>query len=605
MACAIGESNILGTEDITEENQHLFVTLEIPAGNFECYYLPTIYTIQKDAMILKEPFVSPFTKLEFTEEHVAKIEKVRQIFIKSKLEEAKKLGKQAERAMFAEKRKLLNRARAVRQEYNSYPPLYDFNKSMYDMDALINRISRATDPEEKNRFYEEFQDLLSKGIITPLTKDRNGETLLYYAIEAKNLELMEKLWPLSDPNAVTGMYPEGGASGTTKRYGYFSKACATGNKDIVDFVISKIAVNKAGIKKCREDLDEMTESSGLVIVANITEDPELVRELITLIGIDVNKSNKYGYTPLMIFARRQAFPTQLEILNILIDAGANLEARKPDGQTVLNHISEYGEADVLKLLLSRGANVNTFDNSLVTPLYYAAVASIPRVNIVQILVDNGAKLYKFGKKVGNNVDSNILVTLLNNEIDKNMEVNKWTKEKVDKLGMGKTNDARRAIVKILKKMPEEEIPSEVVPRPAVVVAGPPEPEPVKLTPAQQNEQIYHQHKAVLLSQGISSPNANRQARAFVKKLRSGTLNTRRAAKPGRANGLRNTTRNTRAAAPSGRAAVPATAQRSRRLLNTVAAARLATATAARAPGTYSRYARKRVGGRRVTYKHRI
>jgi ankyrin repeat protein len=68
-----------------------------------------------------------------------------------------------------------------------------------------------------------------------------------------------------------------------------------------------------------------------------------------------------------------AMYNHIEVVEFLLRAGADLEARDEKGLTALQHsIERYESADVTELLVSAGANVNTRDCEGLTPLMRAA-----------------------------------------------------------------------------------------------------------------------------------------------------------------------------------------------------------------------------------------
>jgi ankyrin repeat protein len=107
-------------------------------------------------------------------------------------------------------------------------------------------------------------------------------------------------------------------------------------------------------------------------------------------GVDVNRGTKNLFTPLHL----AAFKGRLEIVQLLLDHGARAKAENEWCETAL-HIVSRGEFDtqeqgvgIARLLLERGANVNTREKDLFTPLHSAALNG--RLEIAQLLLDHGA-----------------------------------------------------------------------------------------------------------------------------------------------------------------------------------------------------------------------
>ena len=138
--------------------------------------------------------------------------------------------------------------------------------------------------------------------------------------------------------------------------------------------------------------------------------PDVVKYLIDQ-GIDVNKPDKDGWTPLFYAVTLKEDTS--EIVNLLLNAGADIEHQSKRGKTVLDLVENPEVKDLLlskastglklkgellkaihardtkKLrdLLDAGANVNELDGNGRTPIWYA-----PTIEIAQILIDHGADL---------------------------------------------------------------------------------------------------------------------------------------------------------------------------------------------------------------------
>lgn len=93
---------------------------------------------------------------------------------------------------------------------------------------------------------------------------------------------------------------------------------------------------------------------------------------------------------------------QKEILQWLIDNGANLNLQTTNGDTPLHFGVKLAEPDlaILGLLLEHGANPNILDMNDRMPMWYAI--KYLNLNYVKLLGAYGADLYKFCYEVGFN-----------------------------------------------------------------------------------------------------------------------------------------------------------------------------------------------------------
>ncbi len=78
----------------------------------------------------------------------------------------------------------------------------------------------------------------------------------------------------------------------------------------------------------------------------------------------------------------------LNLLEALVDIGANIEDRSNNWKTPLNWAATWGHFPCVKYLVGAGANISTYDAKGVTPLMAATQKG--DVEIVQFLLDQGA-----------------------------------------------------------------------------------------------------------------------------------------------------------------------------------------------------------------------
>ncbi len=113
-------------------------------------------------------------------------------------------------------------------------------------------------------------------------------------------------------------------------------------------------------------------------------------------GVEVNAQNLFagGYTPLMLAAQGG----HLDVVQLLIENGADVNARNLAGVTALMEASRGGFDRIVELLLKNGAEVNVKIESKwgtrklngTTALMLAATAG--HLNIVSMLIKYGADL---------------------------------------------------------------------------------------------------------------------------------------------------------------------------------------------------------------------
>ena len=103
-------------------------------------------------------------------------------------------------------------------------------------------------------------------------------------------------------------------------------------------------------------------------------------------GQDVNRSDSYGDTPLMVAAKIG----HDQVVGELIRAGADVNGKDNYKQTALHCASRRGLSSVIKTLAEAGANLNVQDKRGVTPLMEAA--NYGHANVIKTLAEAGANL---------------------------------------------------------------------------------------------------------------------------------------------------------------------------------------------------------------------
>lgn len=106
-------------------------------------------------------------------------------------------------------------------------------------------------------------------------------------------------------------------------------------------------------------------------------------------GGDPDQRGGKGHTALIASARHN----DVRMIARLLDAGADPNLQDDYGWTALHHTmtAEYVHLDAMRLLISRGAEVNAVDKRRRTPLHRAAMFG--HIDAARILLDNGAHKY--------------------------------------------------------------------------------------------------------------------------------------------------------------------------------------------------------------------
>jgi ankyrin repeat protein len=111
-----------------------------------------------------------------------------------------------------------------------------------------------------------------------------------------------------------------------------------------------------------------------------------VRELLHR-GADPNARDEDQRTPLI----SAVLGGSVGLVGLLLESGADLNAGDSEGFTALHFAAQEYETEIVRILVARGANVNAQDNDGASVLWRAVFASAGRDEVVQHLLQNGAK----------------------------------------------------------------------------------------------------------------------------------------------------------------------------------------------------------------------
>jgi ankyrin repeat protein len=111
-----------------------------------------------------------------------------------------------------------------------------------------------------------------------------------------------------------------------------------------------------------------------------------VRELLHR-GADVDARDEDGRTPLI----SAVLGGSVGLMGLLLESGADIKARDNEGWTALHFAAQEHEVEIAHILVARGADVNAQDDDGASVLWRAVFSSAGRDDIVQLLLQNGAK----------------------------------------------------------------------------------------------------------------------------------------------------------------------------------------------------------------------
>jgi len=111
----------------------------------------------------------------------------------------------------------------------------------------------------------------------------------------------------------------------------------------------------------------------------------LINDLI-LLGANLDwQDEKYGKTSLHWATQ---YWGNVEIVRMLIDAGADVNLKDNNGDTPLHVAAKYGRVEIVRILINARANLDVQNNHDETPVHYAAMNGNP--GIARMLIDAGA-----------------------------------------------------------------------------------------------------------------------------------------------------------------------------------------------------------------------
>jgi ankyrin repeat protein len=217
--------------------------------------------------------------------------------------------------------------------------------------------------------FDKVKKLITEDNIDINTKNDKGKNALMYAcdIESGNIELVKYLVEKGIDINAKDNYGE-----TALIY-----ACDIDNFELVKYLIEKgLDINTKNYK-----------GDNPLLISCIWPYIVPIENLIKEYKADIHVTDNDGNTPLHLVFDCE-YP-EIEIVEFLLDNGANINAKNNRGENVLRYACEhYGIEDIIKLLIEKGADINMKDNKGRTAL--KAACEIEDLPVVKLLIENGA-----------------------------------------------------------------------------------------------------------------------------------------------------------------------------------------------------------------------
>ncbi|MFC2141340.1 ankyrin repeat domain-containing protein [Acidobacteriota bacterium] len=146
-----------------------------------------------------------------------------------------------------------------------------------------------------------------------------------------------------------------------------------------DFTTAKYLLEKYS------DMKNVKDTGGWTLLHATYNSRELVEYLIEN-GADINARSDGQWTPL----HNQAYKGSLDSVELLLQHGADIEAKTSFGHTPLLSSIRWDRVEVTELLLKKGANVNPTTELGRTPLIISAIEG--NLELVRLFLDNDADI---------------------------------------------------------------------------------------------------------------------------------------------------------------------------------------------------------------------
>ncbi|MFD1604502.1 ankyrin repeat domain-containing protein [Flavobacterium artemisiae] len=201
----------------------------------------------------------------------------------------------------------------------------------YNNGANLLLLAIASDKDLKAAEYFSTKGMSLKDV------DANGNTAFTYAARSGNIALLKKLLEKgikpTDEALLIAAQGSRRETNTLETYKYL----------VEEAKLKPTAQNKAG-------------QNVLHILAGKPNQTEIIKYFLDK-GVDVNKADKEGNTPVMAAASAR----ETAVLELFIPKAKNLNVQNLKGESALTKAVQYGTPEAVSLLLAKGADVNVKD----------------------------------------------------------------------------------------------------------------------------------------------------------------------------------------------------------------------------------------------------
>ena len=245
----------------------------------------------------------------------------------------------------------------------------------------------------------------------PKAQDSDGRTPLMIAAAGGHVEAVRELLKHDDRIDLASKY------GSTP----LNLAASRGHEAVVRFLLDRGASYDIFTAAARGDVDRvetlLTQDKALLekeagtatplLWAAEHNKPQVLKRLLDH-GADINFHNNWSGSVLSV----AVWEGHAEIVKLLLDRGATIELGAGDDAygTPLHRACWQGNLELVRLLLDRGAQINSENNGHETPLCFAVGEG--RIDVVRYLLDRGADPNKGGPVAGAALENRIEIAQL-------------------------------------------------------------------------------------------------------------------------------------------------------------------------------------------------